>query len=171
MKSAILLGTLCGIASAICDHGTTFFPRDTNKVHVAEFGFDGLQGPLAWHGLKDENKQCAVGKNQSPININSGSIAKVSGKDLTFEIERYPYGAELLNLGSTLEVVANGTLVRSGKKYSLKQFHFHTPSEHRIDGEHYAAEVHFVFQSSEGKSIAKITTKFITFVVYIYISI
>ena len=28
--------------------------------------------------------------------------------------------------------------------YTFHQFHFHSPSEHTLDGEHYDAEVHFV---------------------------
>jgi carbonic anhydrase len=29
----------------------------------------------------------------------------------------------------------------------LKQFHFHSPSEHHINGQVYPMEVHFVFQA------------------------
>ena len=38
-----------------------------------------------------------------------------------------------------------------GEKYELDQFHFHTPSEHRIDGKHADIEQHLVFQSETGK--------------------
>ena len=29
-------------------------------------------------------------------------------------------------------------------RYTLEQFHFHTPSEHKVAGRHYDMEMHFV---------------------------
>jgi carbonic anhydrase len=37
-----------------------------------------------------------------------------------------------------------------GKKYKLLQFHFHTPSENRLDGDAFASEVHLVHQADDG---------------------
>jgi carbonic anhydrase len=34
--------------------------------------------------------------------------------------------------------------------YELKQFHFHTPSEHKVDGQGQAMELHLVHMSAEG---------------------
>jgi carbonic anhydrase len=42
----------------------------------------------------------------------------------------------------------NGTLVVNGTTYPLAQFHFHTPSEHRINNEYFQMECHFVFETS-----------------------
>lgn len=150
MKSTTFtLASLLPLVSAICDHGTRLRPRSQTAgvIEVADFGFNALDGPLNWHGLDPENADCAVGKNQSPINIYSADITTVPGSSLTFEVESYPSGAEFQNLGSTVEVETEGTLVRDGKEYELAQFHFHTPSEHRVDSEHYPMEVHFVFQA------------------------
>mmetsp|Transcript_14130 Transcript_14130/g.27907 ORF Transcript_14130/g.27907 Transcript_14130/m.27907 type:complete len:223 (+) Transcript_14130:414-1082(+) len=38
----------------------------------------------------------------------------------------------------------------SGATFQLKQFHYHTPSEHQIDGQQFDAEMHFFFQSLSG---------------------
>ena len=38
-----------------------------------------------------------------------------------------------------------------GKKYALKQFHFHRPSEERINGKGYEMSVHLVHADQEGK--------------------
>jgi carbonic anhydrase len=38
-----------------------------------------------------------------------------------------------------------------GKKYALKQFHFHRPSEERINGKDYEMGVHLVHADQEGK--------------------
>ena len=151
MKCTLVLPALLSVVSAFCDHGTTFRPRSVGlekRADVAEFGFHETDGALGWHGLEVGDEICATGTNQSPININSGSITTVAGNSLTFKVNNYPLGAEFLNLGSTLEVIAGGHLIRGGKTYNLIQFHFHTPSEHHIDGEHFAMEVHFVFQAA-----------------------
>ena len=38
-----------------------------------------------------------------------------------------------------------------GKKYTLKQFHFHRPSEEKINGKAYDMVVHLVHADPEGK--------------------
>lgn len=38
----------------------------------------------------------------------------------------------------------------NGTTYDLLQFHFHTPSEHTVDGNAYPAEVHFVHAAEDG---------------------
>lgn len=151
MKSLAILGSLASLASAFCAHGTTLFPRSSgDEVKIATYGFHDMKGPLNWYGLnKTLNVQCAKGKEQSPINVLTKTLKSVNGSSLDFDIQRYDSGADILNLGSTLEVIANGSLKLDSKTYKLAQFHFHTPSEHHIDDEHYPAEVHFVFQADD----------------------
>jgi carbonic anhydrase len=82
---------------------------------------------------------------QSPINIdNTIQLAKEPPKVSIPNIT----AAELINLGTTVEVVANGTTRFGGKLFSLRQFHFHTPSEHRVSEEHYPLEVHMVHEAA-----------------------
>lgn len=51
------------------------------------------------------------------------------------------------NIGSTIEVtLPRGSLFTRTGHYTLHQFHFHTPSEHRINEEYFPLEVHFVFK-------------------------
>ena len=45
--------------------------------------------------------------------------------------------------------MTGGTLVYNSKTYALKQFHFHTPSEHRMDGESFPLEMHLVHASTD----------------------
>lgn len=59
-----------------------------------------------------------------------------AGQTITFE-----------NLGTTVEVVVKGKTVFGGRKFNLKQFHYHTPSEHRIESEYYPVEVHMVHEA------------------------
>ncbi|KYK56298.1 hypothetical protein DCS_08268 [Drechmeria coniospora] len=140
---------LCaGSALASCHYGTSHFKRE-NKVPVFKFGYTGLIGPLNWYGLNPNvNKLCATGTHQSPINLN-GSTTTSPGSSVSFQVDGAPNGSVLENLGTTLEVPGNGTLVHGGKTYHLVQFHFHTPSEHFIESEYSVMEVHFVFQADD----------------------
>jgi len=54
---------------------------------------------------------------------------------------------DFLNLGTTIEVMVNGTTSFAGADYRLVQFHMHTPSEHHISDEYYPLELHMVHQA------------------------
>jgi carbonic anhydrase len=45
-----------------------------------------------------------------------------------------------------------GSLVIDGTVYHLKQLHWHTPAEHRVDGHNYDMELHLVHQTPENKT-------------------
>lgn len=69
--------------------------------------------------------------------------------------------AKLENLGTTLEVPVTGSTTIAGVQYNLKQFHFHTPSEHRIFEEYYPLEMHLVHEATDGsKRIAVLAVTF-----------
>ena len=53
---------------------------------------------------------------------------------------------EFENLGTTIEVIVNGTTTVAGSDFQLVQFHMHTPSEHHVNGEYHPLEVHMVHQ-------------------------
>ncbi|MEM7589216.1 MAG: carbonic anhydrase family protein [Myxococcota bacterium] len=44
-----------------------------------------------------------------------------------------------------------GFIEVGGEQYKLLQFHFHTASEHRVQGETYPMEIHLVHQNKQGK--------------------
>jgi carbonic anhydrase len=81
---------------------------------------------------------------QSPVNILSGNT-----EDEPHQIALNLHGAEpnyLSNTGETIKLdFPDGTVISfDGRTYNLKQVHFHTPSEHQIDGVTYPMEVHVV---------------------------
>ncbi|PYI36999.1 carbonic anhydrase [Aspergillus indologenus CBS 114.80] len=143
------------LATAVtaCLHDRTL-ARRAAQAGTPSFGYSGAQGPLNWYGLDPQtNAACDLGTQQSPIAIDSKTVTLVDSSAVTLDIPAAEH-VEFENLGYTLEVVLpNGTLTAQGKQYTLAQFHFHTPSEHRIDEEHYPLEVHFVF-SDETNGIA-----------------
>ncbi|KAG6835705.1 hypothetical protein H0H93_015480 [Arthromyces matolae] len=128
--------------------------NDNYTITSGNFGYLGVTGPLGWAGLSahGENDLCSTGKHQSPINFDR------SAPGITFPAPNprvtIPTGyIDLENLGTTVEGPAVGTTQLNGRVYQLKQFHFHTPSEHLIFGEHYPLEVHFVHQAADGSKL------------------
>ena len=91
---------------------------------------------------------CSKGTNQSPNNIVTSNITINLGSSVSLNIPAYPTRADFENLGTNVEVVLNGTLIDGNKNYSLAQFHFHTPGEHRINGKFYPMGVHFVLEAA-----------------------
>ena len=58
------------------------------------------------------------------------------------------------NLGTTIEVIAEGgsmTPPGGTDQYTLKQFHFHLPSEHLANSTSMAMEMHMVWEGPESK--------------------
>jgi carbonic anhydrase len=83
------------------------------------------------------------GDSQSPINIVTSRA--VSGHHrIAFHYETSKEHVQ--NLGHTIKVSydAGSSLEFDGKQYDLVQFHFHTPSEHLLDGVTYPMEMHLV---------------------------
>ncbi|KAK2863696.1 hypothetical protein FQN49_004080 [Arthroderma sp. PD_2] len=142
--------------SASCLHGTSLQPRHLSadgQVPVASFNYTGTGGPLHWVGLnRTANQECGHGSTQSPIVLNSRTIPHAAKGSVKMSIPSV-MEADFENLGSTVEVVVGGKLSAEGKDYELAQFHFHTPSEHRVDEEYSPMEAHFVFQTAN-KTIA-----------------
>lgn len=107
-------------------------------------------GPLAEHAagatgplyLLPESSH--VGLCQSPINIKSWKATEASTHALAFDYK--PSKQTILNTGHTIKLSYDegSTATADGKVYDLRQFHFHTPSEHLVDGITYPLEMHLV---------------------------
>ncbi|KAE9976879.1 hypothetical protein BLS_001804 [Venturia inaequalis] len=122
----------------------------SHTVEVSKFGYSGPVGPLLWPTLAKENSACEKGDHQSPINIDSNIKRATSPPKIN--IAKIDH-AEFENLGTTVEVIANGTTEFGNKTFNLQQFHFHSPSEHRINEEYFPLEMHMVHQSTDGNFV------------------
>ena len=80
---------------------------------------------------------------QSPIDIISDKTDK-AGKEVLFTFHSDIDTVE--NLGHTIELdfKKGSTCIANGKSYTCRQFHFHTPSEHLVDGMTFPMEMHIV---------------------------
>ena len=141
-------------ASTVQEHAREESPSDrqhTAKGHSAghAWSYEGSTGPGHWGELKPEFRIAKEGREQSPIDLHD----EISSSDNQPLVINYsPCPLEILNNGHTIQVnVPEGNTLRVGEKeYQLLQFHFHTPSEHTRDGEHYPLEAHFVHKDAEG---------------------
>ncbi|ESK88014.1 carbonic anhydrase [Moniliophthora roreri MCA 2997] len=146
---SLILTSVFVPANANCLYGTSLLPRqvESGRATVSSFEYNGEKGPIGWAGLSPDNSACHLGRNQSPIALN-GSIPEASSPvNVSFPTVDE---AVIENIGSTLDVVVNGTTTFEGKSYAHQQFHFHTPSEHHIEGEYFPLEMHMVHEASDG---------------------
>ncbi len=117
--------------------------------HAAHWGYTGEHGPGNWGGMEPGFSACKLGKMQSPIDIRHPAKSALPALDF----EYVQSGAEIVNNGHTVQVnlVDGGMLNLDGVPYKLVQFHFHTPSEEKVDGKAYPMEAHLVHESADGK--------------------
>jgi carbonic anhydrase len=142
MKITKLLLTLlvsigCGTSFAAGGHG--------------HWSYDGKAGPSHWGDISEEFKTCKIGKSQSPLDIDTKLVKKSNAGQVKVN---YKSGvAELVNNGHTIQVnlADGGSANLGGKEYKILQFHFHTPSEEKIDGKAYPINAHLVHKSADGK--------------------
>ncbi len=95
------------------------------------------------------------GLSQSPINILSANTEKEANHKLVITFDDEINGIE--NLGHTIQLDFTGgnSFTVNGKTYKFKQLHFHTPSEHLIDGMTFPMEMHVVSVSKDQKDSTK----------------
>ena len=158
MKNKIFFFALTILISLTgCDSSNKNKSTDKNKETPSHSKWDytGESGPEHWAELESDS-DCG-GLHQSPINIIDiqtipGEIAEgisdIQYEDMT-TIE------SITNNGHTIQYNFNGDLNVIGyknKQYKMKQFHFHSPSEHTINGVRYPLEIHMVHHSEESNS-------------------
>jgi carbonic anhydrase len=114
-----------------------------------DWGYSGPAGPQTWGGLKPEFAQCASGQRQSPIDIRGGLAVDLEKVHFDYQPSRFA----VIDNGHTVQAnVAPGNAIEvGGRRYELVQFHFHRPSEERIDGRQFEMSVHLVHRDAEGR--------------------
>ncbi|KAA8516723.1 hypothetical protein F0562_016771 [Nyssa sinensis] len=115
------------------------------------FSYSGATGPDKWGSLSPTCSQCSKGKSQSPINIVTNQAVLKDLKPL--KRDYHPANATLINNHFNIEMMFSengGELILDNKKYKFMQMHWHSPSEHHIDGIRYDAELHLVHAADDG---------------------
>lgn len=113
--------------------------------------YEGEHGPEQWGSIDPKFKTCSAGKRQSPINIDTKLVEKGGLKPIPFSYAAGP--AEIVNNGHTIQVNLpnSGSARFDGMEYKLVQFHFHTPSEEKIDSMASHMVAHLVHKAGDSR--------------------
>jgi carbonic anhydrase len=144
-KSVVTRGVLSALL-LIAGIGTGWAAEEHAPSH---WGYEGEESAAHWGMRSSAYMACEAGSHQSPINISMPRHAQEQER-LVFHYQST--GVRALDNGHTIQVnVPSGNdLFLNGRTYHLNQFHFHDPSEHRIDGRTYPMEIHLVHRDPKG---------------------
>ena len=135
--------TLVGCAQAAPE------PSATPVAEPAHWSYDGNTGPASWAEVHSTFEACAVGTNQSPIDL----PAAVPAPSTSIQLSAEKADGDVFDTGHAVEFESDGegdTLTFAGDDYSLQQLHAHVPSEHTVAGQPAAAELHLVHADADG---------------------
>lgn len=118
-------------------------------VTAVHWSYEGEAGPENWGKLSPMNAKCDLGERQSPIDIRDG--IRVELDPLSFDYKASQFS--VIDNGHTIQVnMGAGNYINvSGRSYGLVQFHFHKPSEERINGRGAEMVVHLEHRDGAGK--------------------
>jgi len=141
-RSTPTVGASDAVKAASAGHG----PHDG---HPAPWSYDGEFAPYRWGDMRPDYALCKAGTRQSPIDIRNPVVSEI--EPIQFHYEDTPL--KVLNNGHTIQVdVQPGSFIlHGGTRYELVQFHFHTPSEERINGRVFDMVAHLVHKSAQGR--------------------
>lgn len=115
------------------------------KIH---WDYEGAGGPENWSNLDPKNTACASGQRQSPIDIRDG--IQVDVEPIAFKYR--PSTFRIVDNGRTVQVVVGDSSISlTGKTYELVQFHFHRPSEEKVNGQRFDMVAHLVHKADDGQ--------------------
>ena len=137
-KAIVLVPTLC----------LTPIVVPAQEAHPPHWTYTGEGGPAEWGKLDSAYSTCSLGRTQSPIDIKGAKKADLPA--LQFNYKSAPLN--IIDNGHTIQVnyAPGSTLTVGDKTYTLKQFHFHHPSEEHINGHGYDMVAHLVHADDQG---------------------
>jgi carbonic anhydrase len=115
--------------------------------HPHHWDYAGEVGPEHWQAFGMGFTDCA-GRNQSPVDLRDLVEAQLPPLDFDYGTG----GFEIVNNGHAVQVnfAPGSTLSVDRRSFALKQVHFHSPSENRIEGASFPIEAHFVHADAAG---------------------
>ena len=119
------------------------------QYHGTHWSYEGETGPANWGKINADWAKCGTGQRQSPIDLRDGM--KVDLEQIVFDYK--PSSFNVTDNGHTIQVTVSGGnfITIQNRAYELMQFHFHRPSEERINGKGFEMVVHMVHKDPEGK--------------------
>jgi len=131
--------------------------KDPSHHSGPSWGYEPDNGPAHWGTLDPAFNACAMGKEQSPIDLTAGQDADPLA--IEFDYRRTDIAIE--NNGHTIQVNPDpgSAIVLNEVRFDLLQFHFHHASEHTVDGNQLPLEMHLVHRN-DGGSLAVVGVLF-----------
>jgi carbonic anhydrase len=119
-----------------------------HQGHEHPWDYGAARGPGHWGELKPEFAPCKNGHRQSPIDIRNPRKADLPAIQFSYK----PTPLNIIDNGHTIQInYSPGSFITvGGKRYELKQFHFHRPSEEKINGKSYEMVAHLVHADEKG---------------------
>lgn len=142
---------VCVGSSAACAPSEPPVPEETRPSGPVAWGYGADDGPSVWGELSIDYDVCATGTRQSPIDLVPGQPIDL----IPLSIDYQDSAIELVNNGHTVQANydAGSGIDLDGRRFVLRQFHVHAPSEHTLEGQSFPAEIHFVHASSAGELV------------------
>lgn len=146
MKNRLFAGMLF-TAMALCFALMPALAR-AQESHPPHWAYEGTEGPNAWGNLEPDYATCSVGRTQSPIDIGAAKLTNLP--PLKFDYQTVPL--DIIDNGHTIQVnyAPGSTLTVGDHTYTLKQFHFHHPSEEHVHGHGHDLVAHLVHADAGG---------------------
>lgn len=141
--AGVLLSAFCSLPLSVA------LGQENHPDPAHNWTYSGEHGPEHWGDLSSEFSTCAIGKAQSPIDIRNPSPAQLPPIKFSYQAS----SLKIINNGHTIQInYASGSTITVGEKtYELVQFHFHHPSEEKINGQTYPMVAHLVHKDKGDK--------------------
>ncbi len=146
--------TLASLLLVACSHETPSKLEDSTAKAQAPMAAEAAKEVDMYEAQDKWPGACQNGglptERQSPIALSDDLFKGATQSHIKFAYKAAD--AELIDNGHTLMYKFKGdagSIEFEGKKYSLKQFHFHSTSEHSLNGKLYDMEVHFVHMNDD----------------------
>jgi carbonic anhydrase len=114
------------------------------------WSYRGSTAPAKWSMLEPDYAACGIGKLQSPIDIRDADAERADLPAIDFDYKPSPL--KIIDNGHTIQVdyAPGSSITVEGRRYELVQFHFHRPSEEKINGKGADMVAHLVHRDSDG---------------------
>lgn len=124
-------------------------PDAVHHHRALHWSYEGESGPDNWGRMNPDWRACVQGQRQSPIDIRDGIRVELEPLKVDYRLSR----VRVVDNGHTVQVTPDdrNTLMVAGRRFELVQFHFHRPSEERLDGRAFDMVVHLVHRDQDGR--------------------
>uniref|UniRef100_A0A2N9GWM6 Carbonic anhydrase n=1 Tax=Fagus sylvatica TaxID=28930 RepID=A0A2N9GWM6_FAGSY len=153
MKKIATQILFCAFFIVLVLHSCPATSQEVEDEHEFDYGEKSEKGPARWGELRPEWSSCGHGTMQSPIDMLNERVEVVSHLG-RLKRNYKPSYATLKNRGHDMMMKwegGAGYIQINDTQYVLQQCHWHSPSEHTINGRRFDLEVHMVHESSDGK--------------------